>query len=141
MNTLGIAGFGGLTLIAKNFFSFTSSNSTGEPTGAAQELIEGLVPGYRYFHSIILRLIGIDATSIVTLMMVCLFVIGLARPFWNEVDQFLVKYFTSAVVAPATDRANQEVLQFQAVSFAERRGPRSLTAKSKELSQDMNLRY
>lgn len=141
MNSLGIAGFGGLTLLAKNLFSSTSSNSTGEPTGGGQELIEGLVPGYRYFHSIILRLTGIDVTSIVTLMMVCLFVIGLAKPFWNEVDQFLVKYFTSAVVVPATDQANQEVLQFQAKSFAERRGPRSLTAKSKGFSQDMNLRY
>jgi hypothetical protein len=95
MSTLGLAGFVGLTLLAKNLFS--SSSSTGEPTGAAQELIEGLVPDYRYVHSIILRLTRINVSPIVTLIMVCLFVIGLVKPCWSEVDRFLVRYFTSAV--------------------------------------------
>ena len=132
MNTLKIAGFCGLTLLVKNLFS--SSNSTGEPAGAVQEPFEGLVPSYPYFRSVILRIIGVDATSIMTLTMVCLFITGLVNPFWTEIDQFLVKYFTSAVVIPATDRANQEVLQFQAESFGERRGPRLVTAKLKGFS-------
>jgi len=130
MSTLGLAGFVRLTLLAKNLFS--SSSSTGEPTGAAQELIEGLVPDYRYVHSIIPRLTGMNATSIVTLIIVCLFVIGLVKPCWSEVDRFLVSYFTSAVVVPATGRAAQDVLQFQIEAFCERRGPRSLTPNQKD---------
>jgi chaperone BCS1 len=116
--------------------AFTSGSDGSGNSSTPQLLLDRYIPGFSAVHGLLLAWTGIDITSIVARFAIVLAVYAITRFIWQTIYEFLVIYLTSAIMIPAHDILNKEVLSWMSTHVVVKRGSRHLSAQTVRAGDD-----